>query len=373
METNYEDLLSRNNFDNIIKISNVPPYVSNDFLFDIYSNVTSSLIKIFESQNVNPIGRIQPFAVVNYLISEHIYSTLGMSNEDIKKVEENEIYGQRIAGIVIDKYFTIDHFEYNEGSLGNYYYPPLTSMKLYINYILHSLKKFKQKDPEQTLLVDVIHKGLRMCQCICNLLSSGFETEAFSTWRTLHETECNAIVLFKYGKPVIDAYLRHIKYGLAFRNALGSVEETDQTFVEIKSIMKEHGLKSKDMKRFIECGWLYAVPNINENEEFRINFRNGVEMIAGLSNMNSRYEMSSEIAHSSPLLIYSNRNFFFYMSIVCMYESFLRIEKIFNLIYSQTMQGDDLKSYQVVRQTYLPQLEIILQIEQKHLQKNEKA
>ena len=80
METNYEDLLSRNNFDNIIKISNVPPYVSNDFLFDIYSNVTSSLIKIFESQNVNPIGRIQPFAVVNYLISEHIYSTLGMSN-----------------------------------------------------------------------------------------------------------------------------------------------------------------------------------------------------------------------------------------------------------------------------------------------------
>ena len=37
------------------------------------------------------------------------------------------------------------------------------------------------------------------------------------------------------------------------------------------------------------------------------------------------------------------------------------------------MQGDDLKSYQVVRQTYLPQLEIILQIEQKHLQKNEKA
>lgn len=369
MSNNYDLLLSKETFTNLYVSTNPPSNISSEFLYSVYSSVMTSLIKVFENQKADPLGRIQPLSIIKYLISEHVYSTLGMNSEDIKKIEENEVYGQKIASIVIDKYFTIDHFEYNEGTLGDYYYPPITSMKLYINYILHSLKKFKQKDPEQTLLIDIIHKGLRMCQCICNLLSSGFETEAFSTWRTLHETECNAIILFKYGKPVIDSYLKHIKYGLAFRNALESKEETDSVFEEIKSKMREYGLKSKDMKRFIECGWLYSVPNILDNKDFRINFRNGIEMVAGLTEKNSFYEMSSEIAHSSPLLIYSNREFFFYMSVVCMYESFLRLEKIFNIIYSETMQGDDLKSYQVVRQVYLPQLEIILSLEQKHLQK----
>ncbi len=369
MDNKYELLLSKETFDKLYNMNNVSSKYSTSFLYNVYKNIISSLIKVFESQKVNPLGRIQPFAVIKYLLSEHIYSTLGMNDEDIKKIEENEVYNQKIASIVIDKYFTIDHLEYSEGTLGDHYYPPITSMKLYINYMLHSLKKFKQKDPEKTLLIDIIHKGLRMCQCICNLLSTGFETEAFSTWRTLHETECNAIILFKYGKPVIESYLKHIKYGLAFRNSLSSKEETDEVFEEIKSKMRYYGLKSKDMKRFIECGWLYAVPNILENKDFRINFRNGVELVAGLSEKNSFYEMSSEIAHSSPLLIYSNREFFFYMSIICMYESFLRLEKIFNLIYTETMQDDDLKSYQVVRQVYLPQLEMILSIEQKKLNK----
>lgn len=40
--------------------------------------------------------------------------------------------------------------------------------------------------------------------------------------------------LFQYRKPVIDAYLRHITYGLAFRDILGSKEEQDEVFVEIK-------------------------------------------------------------------------------------------------------------------------------------------
>lgn len=369
MKTNYEIYLERETFDNSISNIEIPSFISKDFLFLGYIHVCKSLINVYLNQNVNPFGKLQPLSIVEYLLNEHFYSTLGMNEEEIKKVEQNEVYQSKLFSIVVDKYFTLDHFQYHEGSFADQFYPPITSMKLYINYILHSLKRFKQKEPKTTLLVDVIHKGLMMCNCICNLLTSGFETEAFATWRTLHETECVAIVLYKYGEPVIERYLKHINYGLAFRNALGSKEETDKLFEEFKSIMKGHGLKSKDMKRFIECGWLYAVPNILEDENFKLNFRNGTEYVAGLSEMNSYYEMSSEIAHSSPLLIYSNRKFFFYMSIVCMYESFFRIEEILNNIFMQVMSDQDAKSYYAVRQTYLPQLKIILNIEQKKIKK----
>lgn len=73
--------------------------------------------------------------------------------------------------------------------------------------------------------------------------------------------------------------------------------------------------------------------------------------------------MSSEIAHSSPLLIYSNRQFFFYFSIVNVYASFLRLEEIFKEIYTSSMPEKDRNAYLLLRNTYLPQLKIILEIE----------
>ena len=45
-----------------------------------------------------------------------------------------------------------------------------------------------------------------MCKAIIELLEDGFETEDFSTWRTLHETECVVIILKKYDSTVIKEY-----------------------------------------------------------------------------------------------------------------------------------------------------------------------
>lgn len=359
-----EDLyLMRVTFDSAERILHVDSRLNHDFLYTCYQEIVESLIHILNDQKVPLLGKINPISILSYLINEHVYSTSGSPLEDVNKMENNEVYIKRLSSIVLDKYFTIEHLKYHEDAMQDRYFPPLTSLSLYLNYVLHSLIQFQKNDPEQTLMIDILHKGFRMCDCIIQLLFSGFETEAFSTWRTLHETECIARILFQYRKPVIDAYLRHITYGLAFRDILGSKEEQDEVFVEIKEKMKSLGLKSKDMKRFIECGWLYAIPGIENKEDFRLNFRNGTENMAGLSEYNSRYEMSSEIAHSSPLLIYSNRQFFFYFSIVNVYASFLRLEEIFKEIYTSSMPEKDRNAYLLLRNTYLPQLKIILEIE----------
>ncbi len=366
---NKELYLNRKNFDLICRFLKIPDNVDLEFLYKCYYQVVEALIAMLESQNIPLLGKIQPPVITAYILNEHLYSVAGLDDNKRHEMENNEKYVKKLCSIALDKYFTLGHLRYEEGLLTDRYYPPITLIQLYTSYVLHLLKKFAQKSPSQTLMVDILHKAFMMSDCITNLLVTGFETEAFSTWRTLHETECNAIIIFKYGQPIINAYLRHITYGLAFRNVLGSAEEQDQVFAEIKAKMKSLGLKSKDMKRFIECGWLYSIPDLDKYPDFRLNFRNGTEYIAGLSGMNSRYEMSSEIAHSSPLLIYSNREFFFYLSIVSLYESFLRMEALFNEIYSATMSEKEKQEYQLMRDTYLPQLKIVLDIESHRLSK----
>ena len=110
------------------------------------------------------------------------------------------------------------------------------------------------------------------------------------------------------------------------------------------------------MKRYIEYGWLLGVPAVMKIETFKFNFRDGVEKVAGLSQYSKVYEMSSEVTHSSPVLIYSKKNYFFYMSLLNLYESFFRIEKIFASLYMSTVSDAERASYIQMRKLYYGEL-----------------
>lgn len=64
-----------------------------------------------------------------------------------------------------------------------------------------------------------------------------------------------------------DEYVQHIIYDNAFRGSIQSKERTDEIFIALKADLKSHGLKSKDMKKFIEYGWLYQTPEYKTLEE----------------------------------------------------------------------------------------------------------
>jgi hypothetical protein len=183
-----------------------------------------------------------------------------------------------LASVTLDKFFTNERLAYKMGTLTSKFSPSMSTLDLYLNFILGMLSRYKQGDPKETLVVDVMQKGFLMAKCITDLLTDGFETEAFSTWRTLHENECILHVIVKYGQPVIERYLKHLRYAVAFRGGIQSKEETDKVFLEIKEGMKEVGLKSKDMKRYIEYGWLLGIKDVMNVPDFKFNFRDGVEM-----------------------------------------------------------------------------------------------
>jgi hypothetical protein len=128
--------------------------------------------------------------------------------------------------------------------------------------------------------------------------------------------------------------------------------------------MSQHDLKSKDMKKFIEYGWLFSLP-VNNNEIIKLNFRDGVQKNAGLETYHDTYEMSSEIAHSSPLLIYASKKTFSEISLVMVYESFFRMEKLFNERYLPLLEEKRRLTYQNMRTTYYQQLVFFHQAEKK--------
>lgn len=334
----------------------VPANVDRDFIYEIFSFAIEGAQSLKQESSMVGNFPINAPQLTLYIINEHQFYLFSHSDKKPEDIQKDESYIQMLASVSLDKYYTNEHLAYRMGALASRFNPSMSTIDLYLNFVLGMLSRYKNNDPKETLIVDIMNKGFQMAKCVSSLLENGFETEAFSTWRTLHENECILQVIVKYGQPVIASYLKHMRYGMAFRGALATKEETDSVFVQIKEEMRAVDLKSKDMKRFIEYGWLLGVPKVMEIENFKFNFRDGVERVAGLNNYSKVYEMSSEIAHSSPLLIYSRKNYFYLITILNLYESFFRLEKIFSSLYMSTVPQAEQDRYVKMRSLYYGEL-----------------
>ncbi len=349
----------------MLKALGVPSQLDYDFLYSCYRYCKDGVEDLVSISPEIAKMSINPAELALYIANEHAFYLATHKEEKQEDILKKEDYISMIASIAMDKYFTNEHLAFRMGSFTNRYAPSSSTLDLYLNFILGMLSHYKQGNPAETLVVDIMNKGFQMAKCVSNLLENGFETEAFSTWRTLHENECILQIIVKYGEPVMKRYNRHLTYAVAFRGGIPSKEETDAIFVEIKDGMHEIGLKSKDMKRYIEYGWLLGVPGVMKIEGFKFNFRDGVERVAGLGNYSKIYEMSSEIAHSSPLLIYSKKNYFYLVTVLNLYESFFRLEKIFSSLYTSSVGEEQREAYVRMRKLYFDQLMACYQLEKK--------
>ena len=361
-------LLTPETFAISAQIAGIPNNNDLNFLFNVYQAVIVNVLRIINA-NQSLAHSINPVSIASYIYNEFSYTTSSDKEELKVKKMQDPIYIQGIVSVVVDKYFSLEYLKYNVPITNNKFFPPVSTLDLHVNQILNILNRYKLGNPNQTLILDMLNKAFSMCHCILYLLSNGYETEAFSTWRTLHETECNLIILNNYPES-IPTYIRHITYNLAFRNAILDTEEQDKIFIELKERMHERDYKSKDMKRYIENGWIFAIDKFAKDPEVKINFRNGIEYAAGLSELNEWYEMSSEFAHSSPMLIYSDKSFFFNIALIATYESFLRIETIFNnAITNYGFEENVIKEYSSMRTLHLEQLKQILKNEKEIFEK----
>ena len=361
-----EEQLQKERYFSMLRALKVPQGLDYDFIYETYLSIVEGVKDIRAENPVIESMALNPLELTLYLVNEHSFflATHPDMAKD-KRFAADEQYVNFLASVSLDKFYTNEKLAYRMGTFASRFAPTMSTIELYLNFILGMLSRYQRNDPVNTLLVDILNKGFQIGKCVCSLLEGGFETEAFSTWRTMHENESILAVIVKYGQPVMERYLRHMTYGSAFRGGIPSKEETDKVFEEIKANMKEIGLKSKDMKRYIEYGWLLGVPDVMQMEGFKFNFRDGVQRVAGLSNYSKIYEMSSEVAHSSPLLIYSRKNYFFSLTVLNLYESFFRIEKIFTTLYMSSVGENERKRYIDMRTLYYNELVSCYELEKK--------
>lgn len=326
-----------------------------DYVFEIYDTSYGAILSL-EENNIIRLGQpINSINLIQYIIGELTYSLLKRNQEETQKFLKDEKIKMQMASIVADKYMSMELFNYHEKSLGNKFLPPISSLDTYLNFMGNMLNKTPKNNPSETLVIDLLDKSVSIARCVLELLCKGFETEAMASWRTLHECECTLILLDKYRRPLIETYLKHMRYGIAYRGGVASKEETDKIFEQIKSEMKEHELKSKDMKKFIEYGWLYYTKE-GEVENFKLNFRDGLQTAAGLHSYSKIYEASSEIVHSTPMLIYSNKVYYYLLTLLNLYESFFRIEKVFSDYFFAKSFQSQMGQYNQMRNIYYSQL-----------------
>ena len=101
---------------------------------------------------------------------------------------------------------------------------------------------------------------------------------------------------------------------------------------------------------------MLAIPETKNIQDFKLNFRDGLETLAGLHQYSQIYMTSSEILHSTPLLIYSNKKYFYYLTILNLYESFFRIEEVFRTLFFSKVSDEGKQKYLEMQKMYLDQL-----------------
>lgn len=355
------NILNKQQFYELFNALKIRPEISADLIYEAYE---ISLDNIEEFSKNNVLGKTVPtnsISLILYLINEFgFYYELNPNKKPL--TSEDEVF-TKIVSYALDKYLTNEHLSFKNEKIVSKYSPIISTLDVYLNFILGVLKHTQKKNPKETLKVDFLYKGFSIAKAISQLIVDGFETEAFSLWRTLHENECIAILIEEYKDSFIDAYLKHMKYAQAFHGGIPSKEETDHIFEVMKEEMRSLDLKSKDMKKYIEYGWLTSIPNYRENPKFKFNFRDGVERLAGLELYSKIYEMASEVSHSSSLLIYSRNQYYFHLVLLCLYESFFRLETIFGKDYVSRISKEEQARYILMRQAYYPMMRALYEKE----------
>lgn len=214
----------------------------------------------------------------------------------------------------------------------NYFDPVISTMRCMDNFLFRINKPLAKKRPNLTLVMDISETIFKKIAGFCKMMNFGLYTDAFVSWRTLHESECILSLLVNGGENIRQSYVEHIAYNNQLRNQENyTQEELDLRFAKMKDVMRMHGLKSKDMKKFIEYGWIYDHPDFHsDDKKLKLNFRDGVERLAKLRRYASIYEASSEITHSSSTFFYADDEECRQLALGLTYESFKRITMLYH-------------------------------------------
>ena len=126
-----------------------------DFIYEMYETVLDGLAEVEQKSDLLKIEIVDHPTIIYYLIGEHYYNIFGGSLERVTQLEENEKYQSFLLSSALDKYLTNGHLEYKLANRYSQFAPPISTLELYLNFTLGTLTRFKKKEPNKTLIIDI--------------------------------------------------------------------------------------------------------------------------------------------------------------------------------------------------------------------------
>ncbi len=131
---NNHKILTKEEFNEYLNYFKTPDVLNRDYVYEIYESVISGIIALNQSQ-IFSIDNINHFEVIQYILGEYLYSVAIRTPEEIEKFDKNEKFQESMANVVADKYITLSQFNYTTKKMTNKYFPPVSTLSLYVNFI----------------------------------------------------------------------------------------------------------------------------------------------------------------------------------------------------------------------------------------------
>ena len=158
--------LDKNQFIDFLNRINITSEIDSNYLYQIYDNAIDGINEINDADFMLHVNGVNQFELINYCIGEYLYSIQLLNEEQKTKFINDENNITTIASVVVDKYLSLSMFNYQQTKLTNKYLPPVSTLNLYLNFMLNIINNVTKNDPGVTLVRDLLQKSISLSRCI---------------------------------------------------------------------------------------------------------------------------------------------------------------------------------------------------------------
>lgn len=296
--------------------------VDSKFIQAMYARVKEQYIEELQKRKIRlrALDGARLDEIVSYIFYYHLFHTSHLPAELVKKVEADENYRTMLVRDVAVYIVINEHLNVEKISNTSEYSPEIAAYNMACSYSLYVLGSFKGEDRRMNGINNLFKKSMVTIKSVINLLAAGNSCDAVILWRHLHELECVLIVLCTKGEGLFFQYIKHMEYFDMEGNP--RAEELQQRLSEE---CKVFGVKERNA--FVNYGWLEYVDGFREGfgKEYRLNFKDGLQKIAGQSSRHAAYASASKILHPSAWVVTIRDDKFYKFTVFELFRSLINI------------------------------------------------
>ena len=261
--------------------------------------------------------------VVSYIFYYHVFHTSHLMPQLVTRLENDERYREMLVCDVAVCIVINEHLNVEKISNTSEYSPEIAAFNMACSYSLYELGLFRGADRRMNGINNLFKKAMVTTKSVINLLAAGNSCDAVILWRHLHELECVLTVLNTMGDDLFFAYVKHMEYFDLENSPNAEILQR-----RLSEECKQYGVKERNA--FINYGWLLHVDGFREGlgKEYRLNFKEGLQKIAGQSDRHAGYASASKILHPSAWVVTIRDDKFYKFTVFELQRSVVNIVRL---------------------------------------------